>query len=335
MRALQVNNTTERRAAFRELMNYVDNADQVLAMQKAFLEVTRTTGRDHYAIWREFLSRSGDKLGAEVLDAFAGAEGLRSDLVWNSFGGFASREPEAALQWLEENRESGGERWRNGLLGAVMSSAVLNDAPMGEMLMNSLSEEEQLNCMKSFCVGLIQAEGIDGAINYYGSLESGAEGAETPLQAKAKYHIHERMKQASKGQEGVTYFVDQVAQLHAIRPFKTANFGHMSRTWGGGGGLSNTLDFLESVENQFGVTGEDLAEVIRMSRVLDLKGEQKEHFEMWIQEHPDSALVDDLQAAKEAQVDSSCRRRALNPAASELSGTAPFEHRGPRPNAKR
>ena len=302
-RALEINNTTERKAAIRELMNHVDNADQILAIQRAFAGITWTTGRDHGDIWKEFLNRSGEKLGVETLDAFATMEGLTSDLVWNSFRGFASRDPEGALQWLEENSERGGERWREGVLGMAMESAVLYDPPLGEMLMNSLSEQEQLRCLKQFCTGLIQAEGIDGGIAYYRNLESGSDGAETPVQASARYLIHDRIKRASAGKEGVSYFVDQVAQLHEVLPFKAENFGTMSRTWSGKVGLTNRLDFLESVETQFGVTGEELAEVIAMSGVLDLGQEQSDRFEQWIQEHPDSALLDDLQAAQKGQVD--------------------------------
>ena len=87
MRALEVENTMDRRAAVRELMSYVTNAEQVLAIQDSFAEITRTTGRDHHAIWQEFLRLSGEKLGGEVLDVFAEREKRFAGLMWNSFGG--------------------------------------------------------------------------------------------------------------------------------------------------------------------------------------------------------------------------------------------------------
>ena len=303
MRALEVNNTMERKAALRELMVFVKNTEQVLAIQKAFEEVTRTTGRDHFDIWKEFLHRSGEKLGVKAMAAFTEKEGLNSGLVWVGFRGWASREPEQALQWLDEKSELGGEQWRRGFLGMAMESAVLDDGPVGEMLMNSLSQEDQLHCMKQFCTGLIQSQGLDGALVYYRSIEGASDEVESPVAARARYLIHDRIKKASADKKGVSYFVDQVAQLHAVRPFELENFGAMARNWNGGVALSNRLDFLESVETQFEVTGDDLARVIAMSGVIDLGQKQSEGFQQWVQEHPNSGLLDDLQAAREAHVD--------------------------------
>ena len=297
--ALKIRNAMDRKAAIRELMGYVSDVEQVLALQEVFSEVTRTTGRDHHGVWQEFLFLSGEKFGVELVDSFAQVEEPFAGLMWNSFRGWSSREPENALQWINDNREVGGSRWQKDYLGMVMGSAVLSDPWNGEALMKELSEQEQVSCMEKFCSGLIQAEGVEGALGYYQRLEQESGETESKVAAAARFRIHSRIKQASHGKEGVSVFVEQLDELHAIRPFTVANFGAMSQQWKGESGLSNRLDFLEQVESRFGFQGEELHQVIAKSRVLEMEQVEFERFEQWVQENPSSVILDDLEIVRE------------------------------------
>ena len=119
------------------------------------------------------------------------------------------------------------------------------------------------------------------------------------MAAAARFRIHSRIKQASHGKEGVSVFVEQLDELHAIRPFTVANFGAMSQQWKGESGLSNRLDFLEQVESRFGFQGEELHQVIAKSRVLEMEQVEFERFEQWVQENPSSVILDDLEIVRE------------------------------------
>ena len=169
----------------------------------------------------------------------------------------------------------------------------MDDVWSGEELMNQLSEREQLSCMDRFCSGLIQADGLDRAIGYYQRLEVEGGETESKVAAAARYRIHNRIKQASQNHEGVSVFVDQVAELHRIRPFEVGNFANMSQLWRGDAGLGNRLEFLESVGSQFGFRGEELQKMIVASGVTEFEG-----FEQWMQEHPNSTILEDLKFAQ-------------------------------------
>ena len=78
---LEISDPIERREGVYEITRSLSSGDQVLAVAKAFTELTRTTGRVHNREWSDFLFSSGRLLGADAINkltAFENRPGFRT-----------------------------------------------------------------------------------------------------------------------------------------------------------------------------------------------------------------------------------------------------------------
>jgi hypothetical protein len=109
----------------------------------AFSEATGATGRDQYGAWKNCLMRSGQVAGEQAMTHWRelGLGGL-SDEPWHTMYGWASIDPAAARQWLDQC-EAEGEPIPTSLYQALVAGAGLYDSKTTMNLLASLPEERR------------------------------------------------------------------------------------------------------------------------------------------------------------------------------------------------
>ena len=116
------------------------------AMDRAALE----TGRDNHIEWLLVHTRAGQVAGAEAMKQWDPENGVKiTDPGWRTMWGWASNDPDAALQWLNQ-KESLNPADRAKLLNAIASGAIMRDPAKAADLLSTFSEAEKLQCVGQF-----------------------------------------------------------------------------------------------------------------------------------------------------------------------------------------
>ena len=292
---LEISDPIERREGVYEITRSLSSGDQVVAVAKAFTELTRTTGRVHNREWSDFLFSSGRLLGADAINkltAFENRPGFRTKVA---FGGWASSDPAAALQWVEDNKDSlQGDRYES-YQSLVVSNAATAGIAKAEQMLRSMPPEVQVSATRGFVSGLIQAQGINGSLNYYETFPAEEQG-NTALSTATRDAILYRIERAALYRNGVEDYATQAARLHQVQPFEVSELSDMTRGLRGAAGesLTNRLDFIEAASQFASLSQDEVSELITNGGISEAISSEAENFSKWIDQHQDSGIYDSL-----------------------------------------
>ncbi len=127
-------------------------------------------GREHNEDWILMSIRAGQVGGTSAMDEWK-TKGLDAEPAVNTFYGWATADPVAALKWLEQQGEiSPGARAK--LLNALTTGAVAFDPDHAEKLLASLPEVDRMNCLRGFTASIVDSGGRAAAIDWLASVQS-------------------------------------------------------------------------------------------------------------------------------------------------------------------
>lgn len=137
-------------------------ADNWRDIVSSFSRISTETGRDPADQWRLALYRAGQIAGAESLEGYL-KDGLQgnSQHIWHSLQGWSSKDPQAALQWLEK-MESEGHAVSNDYYAAVVSGCARENPDDALKLLAGLPPEKRKSCAGHLVWNVVQNSGVDG-----------------------------------------------------------------------------------------------------------------------------------------------------------------------------
>lgn len=176
-KALEIPGPFERRLLFDELMARMD-ADNFLEMSQAAARVSLETGRDNNSEWQLSHVRAGQVAGPQAMARWAEQHALGGTRAERTLWGWATKDPEAARKWLEEQADL-PESLRNRLFSTIMNGALINDPQRAIALFNSLPEADRIGKSDEFVGAFVQHLGKDRAIEWLASMDASELGTET------------------------------------------------------------------------------------------------------------------------------------------------------------
>ena len=292
-RALEFNEEVEKREALEEVMKDVKDVEGMLAVQEAFQIAKQERGGDDGVLWEEFLYLAGKNLGRDAADAFGKEKQFNKET--DVMKGWASQEPGRVLDYYHERRDRLYDNWETKMLRQVIGPVVLGDPLAAESSMSALSEEEQLICLGNFCSALTQVEGVDGLMDYYQDLVSREGGEESKLVTGSRKEVLERIAVAARAGGGAETCLERVREINQITPLEAREFGEIAKGLKGTNGAAYQLEFLDGINQDLAVSGEDLQTAIEISFSAGLNKKRTAQLEEWINTNPNSAMVPGLQ----------------------------------------
>ena len=291
-RAFEFKDPVEKEMALVEVLSFVSSVEGMLAVQEAFTKEKREKGKDHGGLFNLFLYRSGQNLGLSAVEEFGGNDEFHKEK--NSLKGWASNEPGKALDYYYKRRDQVGDYWEVGMLRGIVSASVLSEPYNAETLMFSLSEEDQLMCLDNFCAALSDAEGVDGMMSYYQSLTSRSDELDSQLVHRSRWKVLDRLNFATHGggSEGIAIYLQRVQEMNQMAPFSAEEFGRMGRSFTRTDGLTNRLQFLEGINKDLAIGGDELQKAVQLSFSNGVGQEDLEQLHQWVNENPGSPIAE-------------------------------------------
>ena len=291
-RAFEFKDPVEKEMALVEVLSFVSSVEGMLAVQEAFTKEKREKGKDHGGLFNLFLYRSGQNLGPTAVEEFGGKGEFNKEK--SALKGWASNEPGKALDYYYRCRDQVSDFWEANMLKGIVNASVLSEPYNAETLLFSLSEEDQLSCLDNFCAALSEAEGVEGMMSYYQTLTSRSDDLESPLVHRSRWKVLERLNFATHGggSEGMATYLQGVQEMNQMAPFSVEEFGRMGRSFTRADGLTNRLQFLEGINRDLAIGGEELQKAVQLSFSNGVGEEDIEQLHQWANENPESPIAE-------------------------------------------
>ncbi len=188
-----------------------------------FLEVTREmdrasleTGRDNYIEWLLVHARAGQVAGGEAMKNWDPNSGAKiSEPVWRTMWGWASTDPDAALQWLNQ-KEGLSPVDRAKLLNAVASGAIMRDPTRAMELLSGFSGPEKLQCVGQFTFDIVQNGGKDSAIAWLQSVRNSE--PDSAYAKRVTESVYDKVMSQSITQTSTATMVADLERFSAVMP---------------------------------------------------------------------------------------------------------------------
>lgn len=289
-RILEISDHNERKIALFEAIRAAD-PDQCKAIMDQFGGITRDTGRVQHDIWRSALFETGKIGGAEMLDSWRaqGKTGGHTELQ-EALYGFASRDPQGALDWLQREENADLQQHEN-LLGFAIAGAALTDMTEAARMMGELAPEQRRANIGHFMWNAIQNEGIDNVLDWVITERQQAMDTDPAYVQALENDVFGRLFSSAEWTGGAPLMAERFARIHQKSPISSERLIYNANRLHGGDGLV----FIDGLTRNQVIAADDPGVTVRF--VNQFAANSPFIAQKWLQENPGSPIHDLVESA--------------------------------------
>ena len=262
-----------------------------------FGKISTTTGRDPASEWKLALFRSGQVAGAEAMDSLRKHGFEKKDMgIWQTLYGWSSRDPLAALDWLQKTELENGKKVHSDFYSALVAGSALND-PQGTInLLDRIPADRRSECAGHLVWNVVQNGGtgaLDPLLSYAAALDRSDPNNQTFADQLFKEATDKLLWKADAARD-VQQGCDVVLKLakYGCDPNLLTQSMIGKYRWYG---MQEKIQILETLN---GAHGDKLQLDSLTSSVMSTMNGDGDQVAVreWIDQHPDSPLVPHLKS---------------------------------------
>ena len=284
-KALETADLFERRALFDELMARMD-AGNFIEMSQAPAQISLETGRDNNAEWQLVHVRAGQVAGQLAMDRWVEHRALGGTRAERTLWGWATRDPEAARKWLDEQADL-PESLHKQLFSTIMNGALINDPQRAIALFDSMPEADRVSKADGFVGAMVQNLGKDRAIEWLTSMS--ASELESDSGERIARSVFDKSMWAGANQTNAKVMVADMERLSSIMPIDESwinrGMGQIRDRKSTGG-----IDLLDQIARSPKLNGIPLGESVWENAVGHAMQRDAKAVADWLAKNPDSPI---------------------------------------------